>query len=443
MLGMLEGSRRGPEGQRDDPPLSAMDRKITKSRVTVRRLLLAGGAALLTAVGAYVPGALERNQAASIGQDRLSISAARVMPFVERIPLTGRIVPRRTVFLDVVDGGQITAVYIEAGAMVAEGQPLLEMKNTRLQLDVIGREAQLTEQINDLSTTRLAFEQDRLSHAREIIEVNHAIETASRALARLEPLLSTGSAAQAEHADLEADLTYRRKLKAAILEAQSVDEDFRRTQIDSLRTAIAAMNRNLSIARENLANLVIVAPIPGQLTLLEAHVGETMTPGQRIGQIDELGVFKVAARIDEFYLPRVAPGQQASVEIAGEKRALELTKIYPEVRDSTFEVELSFVGESPRGIRRGQTVRPRLTIASETDALMVESGAFFSDTGGSWAFVIDEDGNTAERRAVRFGRTNGDGIEVLEGLGEGERIVTSSYRGFLESEHIEITRHPQ
>ncbi len=440
---MLERPQHDPERSRDDPPLSAMDRKITDSRAATRLLLLAGGAALLVAVGAYVTGAFESHQTASLSQDRISISTARTAPFVERIPLSGRVVPRTSVFIDVVDGGQVTAVYVEAGAMVTEGQALLEMKNTLLQLDVIGREAQLTEQINDLSATRLAFEQDRLLHVREIIEIDHAIGVASRGLARLEPLLSGGSAAQAEFADLEAELAYRRELKAAILEAQTVDEDFRRTQIDSLQKAITAMTRNLSIARENLANLVIVAPIAGQLSLLDAHVGETRTPGQRIGRIDELGAFKVAARIDEFYLPRVSQGQRASVEIAGAKHALELTKVYPDVRDGGFEVELSFVGETPEGIRRGQTVRPRLTIASDSDALMVESGPFYADTGGTWAFVVDADGESAERRAIRFGRTNGDGIEVLEGLGEGESILTSSYREFLEAERIEIPGQPR
>lgn len=440
---MPERPQHDPEGSRNDPPLSAMDRKITDSRTATRLLLLAGGVTLLVAVGAYVPGALERHQTASLSQDRISMSTARTAPFVERIPLSGRIVPRTSVFIDVVDGGQVTAVYVEAGAMVTEGQALLEMKNTLLQLDVIGREAQLTEQINDLSATHLAFEQDRLLHVREIIEIDHAIGVASRGLARLEPLLSRGSAAQAEYADLEAELAYRRELKAAILEAQTVDEDFRRTQIDSLQKAITAMTRNLSIARENLANLVIVAPIAGQLSLLDAHVGETRTPGQRIGRIDELDAFKVAARIDEFYLPRVSRGQRASVEIAGAKHVLELTKVYPDVRDGGFEVELSFVGEAPEGIRHGQTVRPRLTIASDSDALMVQSGPFYADTGGTWAFVVDADGESAERRAVRFGRTNGDGIEVLEGLGEGERILTSSYREFLEAERIEIAGQPR
>ena len=172
-------------------------------------------------------------------------------------------------------------------------------------------------------------------------------------------------------------------------------------------------------------------------------MGETRTPGQRIGRIDELGAFKVAARIDEYYLPRVSRGQRASVEIAGAKHVLELTKVYPDVRDGGFEVELSFVGEAPEGIRRGQTVRPRLTIASDTDALMVESGPFYADTGGTWAFVVDADGESAKRRAVRFGRTNGDGIEVLEGLGEGESILTSSYREFLEAERIEIAGQPR
>src|SRR5690606_37591214 len=242
------------------------------------------------------------------------------------------------------------------GAIVEAGETLARLKNTNLQLEVIGREAQLTEQINNLSSMRLSFEQNRLGHRRELIELDYRIDRLERHIAQREPLVRSGGATRGELDDLEAELRYLRALRAAVLEAQRVDEELQATQMERLQEAIDAMNLNLGIARENLENLVITAPIPGQLTLFEANVGESKAPGQRIGQIAELGAFKVSAFIDEFYLPRVTLGQIATLELAGNAHELEVTKIYPDVRNRQFEVELSFLGDAPALIRRGQTV---------------------------------------------------------------------------------------
>src|SRR5690606_6417146 len=218
-----------------------------------------------------------------------------------------------------------------------------------------------------------------------------------RHIAQREPLVGTGGATRGELDDLEAELAYRRALRDAVLEAQRVDEEFQATQIERLQEAIESMNLNLGIARENLENLVITAPIAGQLTLLEANVGESKGPGQRIGQIDELGAFKVSAFIDEFYLRRVSLGQIATLELAGEAHELEITKIYPDVRERQFEVELSFLDAAPALIRRGQTVRMRLDIGEPADTLVVANGAFYDDTGGRWVFVVDANGGRAVR----------------------------------------------
>src|SRR5690606_24287055 len=185
-------------------------------------------------------------------------------------------------------------------------------------------------------------------------------------------------------------------------------------------------------------NLVITAPISGQLTLLEANVGESKSPGQRVGQIDELGAFKVSAFIDEFYLPRVSLGQIATLELAGGGHELEVTKIYPDVRNRQFEVELSFFGEAPTLLRRGQTVRMRLDIGEPADTLVVENGAFYDDTGGRWVFLLDPVGDRAVKQTVRFGRRNPEGIEVLDGLREGNRVITSSYENLMDFDRIEF-----
>lgn len=423
----------------DDPVvLSPMDRALEQRVVTPGRALVAAGVLAFLALTGYSYFEYGLNRTLSVDPERLSFSTVAYGTFREYIPVTGNIVPRTTVFLDAIEGGQVTEVYVEAGAVVGAGDPLVRLKNTNLQLEVIGREAQLTEQFNNLSATLLSFEQNRLRHRRELIDLQYEIDRLERHLAQRAPLVGTGGATRGELDDLESELDYRRALHAEVLEAQRIDEEFQATQIERLQQAIDAMNLNLGIARENLENLVITAPISGQLTLLEANVGESKSPGQRIGQIDELGTFKVSAFVDEFYLPRVSLGQIATLELAGRDHELEIGKIYPDVRNRQFEVELSFLGDTPALVRRGQTVRMRLDIGEPADTLIVANGAFYDDTGGRWMFVVDSAGQLAERRPVRFGRRNPEGIEVLEGLREGERVVTSSYENLVDFDRIEF-----
>lgn len=418
--------------------LSPMDRPLERRLVTPARL--AAGAAVLAFVAlsgyAYVELGLHRTL--DVDARRLTFSTVAYGTFHEYIPVTGSIVPRTTVYLDAVEGGQITDVYAEAGAVVEAGQPLARLKNTNLQLEVIGREAQLTEQLNNLSSTSLSFEQNRLRHKRELIELDYEIDRLSRRLARREPLVGNGGATREELDELEAELAYRHELRAAVVEAQRVDEALQAAQIGRLREALDAMNRNLEIARENLDNLVITAPIAGHLTLLDANVGESKAPGQRIGQVDEQDAFKVSAFIDEYYLPRVALGQVATLELSGGEHALEVTKIYPDVRNRQFQIELEFAGDAPALLRRGQTVRMRLDVGEPAESLVVANGPFYDDTGGRWVFVVDAAGTHAVRRSVRFGRRNPEGIEVRDGLREGERVVISSYEHLLGFDRIDL-----
>jgi HlyD family secretion protein len=217
-----------------------------------------------------------------------------------------------------------------------------------------------------------------------------------------------------------------------------LDEQFGANQLVRMSEALDGMNKNLAIARESLSNLVIVAPIDGQLTMLEANTGESKARGQRVGQVDELDEFKVSAFVDEFYLSRVVVGQLADVEIDGESFGLEVVKEYPGVRDRQFEIDLKFTGQALPQLRRGQTVRMRLEIGQPADTLVLANGVFYDDTGGQWVFVVDASGEFAVRRDVRFGRRNPEGVEVLEGLREGERVITSGYESFEPFDRIQF-----
>jgi HlyD family secretion protein len=426
------------QGADDEVVPSAMDVRIEQRLVTPQRVAIVAGAVLLVALAVYAYFEYGLTRTLTVGAERVTVSPVAYDTFREYIPVTGNVVPRTTVYLDAIEGGQITAVHVEEGAFVAAGQPLVTFKNTNLELQVIGAEAQLTEQLNYLSTTRQNFEQSRLRNQRELIDIDYQVDRLMREFARRQPLLTTGGVTKGQLDDLEAELARYRSLRGPVQQQLALDEEFGANQLTRMSEALDAMNRSLAVARDNLRNLVIVAPIDGQLTSLEANPGESKARGQRVGQVDEQDAFKVSAFVDEFYLSRVTMGQLAEVEIDGKSYVLEVSKEYPGVRDRQFEIDLKFTGDAPPQIRRGQTVRMRLEIGQPADTLVLANGAFYDDTGGQWVFVVDESGEFAVRRDVRFGRRNPEGIEVLEGLRDGERVITSGYESLERFDRIQF-----
>ncbi|HVS22976.1 MAG TPA: HlyD family efflux transporter periplasmic adaptor subunit [Gammaproteobacteria bacterium] len=427
-----------PKSGDDDVVLSAMDKRIERKLVTPQRLAIAAGGLLLIAVTAYAYWHYGLTRTLTVGSERLTVSKVSYGTFREYIPVTGNVVPRTTVYLDAISGGQVTEVRVEEGAFVKAGDPIVTFKNTELQLRVIQTESQASEQLAQLSNLRMSYDSTHLRNLRDLVDVEYNIDRLQRELKRKRPLVATGGATVGQIDDLEAELKRYQGWLEQSKEALRLDEEFRSNQIARMNAAQDAMNKNLSITRENLENLVIVAPITGQLTLLDANIGESKTSGQRIGQVDEVGAFKVNAFIDEFYLTRVAIGQVATVDIDGKTYELTVSKVYPEVTNRQFEVDLLFKGDPPAGIRRGQTVRMRLEIGQPADTLVLANGAFFDDTGGQWVFVVDPSGDFAERRPVRFGRRNPEGVEVLGGLKQGEEVITSSYESFLNFDRIQF-----
>lgn len=403
-----------------------------------RRIAFAGGAVLFLAVCVFLYWQFGTERTFSVGADRVTVAKVGYESFLEYIPISGNVVPRTTVYLDAVEGGQVTEVHVEEGASVTAGQPLVTLKNANLQLQVIAAEAQLTEQLNLLSTTRQNFEQNRLRNKRELIDLDYQIDRLSRELARQRPLVATGGATKTQIEDGEAELERNRALRGPLQEQVKSDQEFSSNQLVRMGEALDTMNRNLQVARSNLQNLIIHAPIDGQLTSLDANVGQSKAAGQRVGQVDEQGAYKVTAAVDEFYLGRVAVGQIADAEIDGRTYGLEIARLSPNVRDRQFEIDLRFNGDVPPQIRRGQTLQMKLKIGQPSRTLVLANGAFYDSTGGRWVFVVDDSGEQATRRDVRLGRRNPDQVEVLEGLFEGERVITSSYQNLEKFDRVKF-----
>ena len=418
--------------------LSGMDRRIEGPRIPLTWVAGGAGALVVLLITGYAVYKYGFTRTLTVGAERLTVSEVEYGTFREYIPVTGNVVPRETVYLDAVEGGQVTELYVEEGAMVEAGDPLLKLKNTDLQLQVIETEARVSEQINQLNSYKLSFEQTRLQHQRDLLSTEWQIGDLERKLRRTEQLVKSGAAKAAEVEDNQAQLDYQRKLRLAILEATKSDEQILGDSISRLKDETAQLQRNLEITRSNLENLVVKAPINGQLTSFEAKVGQSMAKGARIGQVDEIDAFKVSAFVDEFYLARVQVGQKATADVDGKTFEFTVTKVYPNVKDRQFEVDLLFVGETPKTVRRGQTLRLNIEIGAAAKSLILANGPYIDDTDGRWVFVVSRDSSVAIRRPITVGRRNPDFVEVESGLEKGERVITSGYDQFLKFDEIDL-----
>lgn len=385
----------------------------------------------------------------TVSDDRVALATVKPGDFLEYIPVTGNVEPRETVYLDAVDGGQVTRVDVEEGAFVKGGQPLVKLDNAALQLQVLNSEGQLSEQLDRLASAKLLFAQSRLTHEHELIDAKYQADAAAKQLARFTALSSSGVVRRADLEDAQLQYDRTKRLEAAEVEARDTDEALQRDQVAELNRLVAAMRQNLSIAKQNLDHLVIRAPFDGQLTMLDAHLGQSKAAGQRIGQVDRTEGFKVVALIDEHYLQRVTVGEVATTEPDSDiaSRRFSVVKVYPQVTDRQFKVDLVPLaspappGTSPAAaqkFRRGETLQLRLDIGGARKGLVVGNGPFYDDTGGQWVFVLPAGANVAYRRPVQLGRRNLEQVEVLGGLSPGERVIVSSYESFKGIDRITL-----
>lgn len=414
-----------------------MDRKIHSRS---RRPLLIGGivAGSLALFAIFI---VSRDTSTSFTLDGQRIRTAEVTSgmYEDYIPLRASVEPEKTVYLDAIEGGRVEAILVEEGAFVEQGEPLIDLSNTSLQLDVIAREAEVSEQLNNLRNTQLAIEQNRLKLKSDLIEIDYQVVRLTRLVNRYEELEGRQFISKIEYENSRDELGYWHQRRAVTEESQAQDEVVRLAQIEQLNNSVAQLEKNLKLARANLDNLLIRAPRSGQLTSLNAEIGESKSRGQRLGQIDDIERFKATALVNEFYLNRVRIGQRAQLVISGRDYQLEVSKIYPEVQASQFEVDLRFVGDAPTDIRRGQTLQLSLVLGdSNEQAVLLANGPFFNDTGGAWVFVLSPDGKTATRRSVQLGRRNPSMIEVDGGLVPGDEVIVSSYANFITVDRLFI-----
>jgi HlyD family secretion protein len=413
----------------------AMDRVVERKRID-KRILIAGGALgallLLILFWLFAP----RADSMSVTRDRLAIATVESGTFDDFLPLRGRVTPLVTVYLDAVEGGRVDQKLVEDGAHVTQGQLLAVLSNAELQLSTLEKQAEVEQQLNNMRSQELALTQTRNSNLRDLNQAETDLAKARRLYELQKPLSERGFVPMKTFNDTKDDLNYQQQRLAILKRSIAQTEALQSSQLNQLRVASTSLNSSMGIARSNLGQLSIRAPVTGELSGFDIQLGQSLQQGERIGQIDSTGANKLQADVDEYYLGRVQVGQTASADFDGKTYRLKVAKVYPQVRNGQFQIDLVFDGPAPASVQRGQTIQTKLTIGDSSKALLIPNGAFFNDTGGNWVFVVDKSGNGATKRQIQLGRRNADFIEVLGGLSPGERVITSSYSGLVDKDHL-------
>ncbi len=372
----------------------------------------------------------------NIHDERLTYSKVSLGEFQEYIPVDGIVTPGETIYLDVVQGGVVEKVYVEDGINVHKGDTLIRLYNASQELDYMMRETQMLDIMNNLQIAKSTLDKNKIELQKRLAEVNYRMDVLQKKLDVDNELLKTGGISKMEHSETQKEYEYHQCERQFIQAESTIDSVSMVRQMNILNESIARMSRNLNAIHKMPGQYYITAPIGGQLSALGAKTGELKKTGDKVGQIDAQEYYKIQVNMDEHYVGRVFTGQAATVQYLGKNYTLRVSKILPEVKEGTFLVDMVFTSTQPTGIKRGQSLPVRLEFGATTKTLIIDKGAFFSYTGGSWIYVVDAGRQIAVRRNIHLGRQNDEQYEVLSGLDEGERVIVSSYRNFNDKEQL-------
>ena len=369
-----------------------------------------------------------------VDKDTLTVSQAVKGEFNDYIRISGRVLPMTTIQLSPQEGGMVQSILIEEGSTVKAGDPILILSNDNLDLQILNSEAELAEKENILRNTQIQMEQQKLDVRQNELEYGTQVERLQRAYEQQKALYEDKLIAKEDYLKAKEDYDLAIKKYALIRERSRQDSLYRGTQIDRMEESLENMLVNMTMIRRRKDNLIVKAPIDGELGLLDVVLGQTVASGAKIGQINSVGVYKVEAQIDEHYIDRVVAGLEATFERQGETYSTVIRKVYPEVREGKFKADFKFDGEQPDNIRSGQTYYLNLQLGQPEEAVIIPRGTFYQKTGGKWIYVVNKDGNKAVKREIRIGRQNPQYYEVLEGLEPGEKVITSGYDTYGDSD---------
>lgn len=374
------------------------------------------------------------NKTLRVDKDTVTISNVVMGEFNDYIRISGRVQPMTTIQLSPQEGGVVEKILIEEGSPVKAGDAILILSNDNLDLQILNSEAELAEKENILRNTQIQMEQQKLDVRQNVLEYGTNVERLRRAYEQQKALYEDKLIAKEEYLTAEEDYKLAKQKYDLIIERSTQDSLYRGTQIDRMEESLDNMQLNMSMIRRRKSNLVVKAPIDGELGLLDVVLGQNIASGTKIGQINSVGVYKVEAQIDEHYIDQVSAGLEATFERQGETYSTIIRKVYPEVRDGKFKADFKFDGEQPGGIRPGQTYYLNLQLGQPEETVIIPRGTFYQRTGGKWIYVVNKDGSKAVKREIRIGRQNPQYYEVLEGLEPGEKVITSGYDTYGDSD---------
>ena len=389
--------------------------------------------ALLAAFIVYLI-ARPNNKTLRVDKDSITVSSAVKGEFNDYIRISGRVQPMTTIQLSPQEGGIVEKILIEEGSPVKAGDAILILNNDNLDLQILNSEAELAEKENILRNTQIQMEQQKLDVRQNVLEYGMQVDRLRRAYEQQKSLYEDKLIAKEEYLKAEEDYKLAKQKYDLMTERSRQDSLYRGTQIDRMEESLENMQLNMSMIRRRKSNLIVKAPIDGELGLLDVVLGQSIAAGTKIGQINSVGTYKVEAQIDEHYIDRVIAGLEATFERQGETYSTVIRKVYPEVRDGKFKADFKFDGEQPDNIRSGQTYYLNLQLGQPEEAVIIPRGTFYQKTGGKWIYVVNKEGTKAVKREIRIGRQNPQYYEVLEGLEPGEKVVTSGYETYGDSD---------
>lgn len=394
----------------------------------------AGALAILLAVMMFSG----RGSVLRVDGGTLITGEAKLGEFNDYIRVSGQVQPMTTVQISPTEGGNVQMVVVEEGSKVTAGDVIVVLSNENLDMQILNSEAELAEKENILRNTMISMEQQKLSLKQDKLSLQLEVRRAKRAYEQNRALYAEKLIAREDYLKASEDYELAKEKLKLVVDRELQDSLYRSTQISQMHESLENMRVNMSMIRRRKENLSVKAPISGELGLLDVELGQSVSAGEKIGQINDLSSYKIEAQIDEHYIDRVVPGLDATFERQNEKFSASIRKVYPEVRDGKFKADFRFEGNQPENIRAGQTFYLNLQLGQPSEAVIIPRGSFYQATGGKWVYVVSADGTKAVKRNVRIGRQNPQYYEVLEGLAPGEKVIVSSYDSFGDKDELLI-----
>jgi HlyD family secretion protein len=407
-----------------------MDRVIEKKKWSTKRVLTIAGVLALAglAVASYVMTAGKSRL--NVDTERITINEIKKGAFQETIPVNGTVLPQTTIYLDALEGGRVEEKFVEDGALMRKGQAILRLSNTDLELNLANQETQVFNVLTQMNISKNAATQNTIRQLNQLADVENALAEAERIYSLNKKLFEEKAIGSQELKQAENNYNYQVRRKKLTEDILKEDNESINLMSKQDKESLLRMQNTLALMRRKVGDLVVKSPIDGQLTSLDAEIGQSINRGTRLGQIDVTTGFKVRADIDEHYISRIYVGLKGSFNFAGKEFSLLIKKVYTQVTGGRFQVDMVFDGKVPEGIRRGQTLQIRLALSDETQALLLPRGGFYQQTGGNWIFKVSDNGDIAYKVDIQLGRQSPDYYEVLQGLNPGDKVVTSSYENY-------------